>query len=94
MAGKFLFRCEMRSRWARLADCYRSFERAHRNAARVGDKAKADLPSTSQFDINLGQKLRVEEGTVLHPVASIDPKPHAEGIEAMLCTRMLGPSEL
>jgi hypothetical protein len=50
----------------------------NRDRSSLGNKAKADLPAAGQLDVNLGEKLRIEQRTMLHPVASVDPEAHAK----------------
>ena len=74
----------MRPRRPRLANDHRTSRLLHRDAAGVGNQAEADLAPAGQFDIDLGEQLRVEQRAVLDAVAAVDPEAHAQGIEAVL----------
>ena len=56
--------------------------------ARFSDQPEADLAPTRQLDINLGEKLCVEQRSVLDPMAAVDAEAHAQGVEAVLGARM------
>src|SRR6185503_14986284 len=58
-----------------------------------GDEPEADLPTAGKLDIDLGEQLGVEQRAMLDAVAAVDPEAHTQGVEAMLCARMLRPRE-
>src|SRR6476661_747543 len=94
VAGKFLFRREMGTSRTRLANDDRPLGRIDRYAACVGNEAQTDLPPAGQLDVDLREKLRVEQGTVLHAMTAIDPEAHAQGVEAVLRARVPHAREL
>ena len=48
-----------------------------------GFQKKATLPASGQFDINIGQKLAVEQRVVTGPFGQVDGEAAAKGIEAV-----------
>ena len=56
--------------------------------ATVIGQPQADLPPAGQFDIKLGQQFRVEQRSVLHPVAAVDAVARAQGIKRQFGTGM------
>jgi hypothetical protein len=90
MPLKFLGSGMMRSRRTRFPDCRRTLPGPQRHARGLRDQAEADLPATRQLDIDLRQQLRVEQSAVLDAMAAVDPETHAQGVEAVLRTRMPG----
>src|SRR3954468_21525039 len=94
MPFQFLGQRGMRSGWARLADDDWTGRRLHRDRSRLSDQAQPDLAAASQFDIDLREKLSVEQRAVLDAMTAVDPKAHAQGVEAVLGAGVLHPREL
>src|SRR4029450_13942321 len=63
------------------------------DGAGTGTQRQADLAAASQLDIDLGEKLRVEQGAVLDPLAAVDPEARAQGVEAVLGAGVPGASQ-
>ena len=68
----------MRTRRPRFANSDRAGRLLHRDRSGLGDQPKTDLPPASELDIDLREKLRVEQRAVLHAVAAVDPEAHAQ----------------
>ena len=83
----------MRAQRARLTHRHQPCGLPYRDAARFRHQPESDLASPGEFDINLSKQLSVEQRAMLDPVAAVDPETHAQGIETMLCARMLRPRE-
>src|SRR4051794_40067973 len=88
MALKFLSRGKVWTRRPGFANRHWPRCNWHPDASGVGDQAEADLPASSQFDIDLGEQLSVKEGAVLHPLTPVDTEAHAQGVKAVLRARV------
>src|SRR5947208_2979637 len=88
MASKFLFARKMGPRRTRFANYHPTRSRLSGHAAGVGNKSKADLASTGELDIDLGEELRVEQRAVFYPIAAVDSEAHAQSVQAVLSARM------
>src|SRR5690606_36966241 len=54
---------------------------------------KRSLPLTQELDVDLGQKLGVEQGAVLHPLRVVDAITLAKGIKGIGASWMLAPRQ-
>ena len=59
----------------------------------VVGQPKPDLAPAGQFDIDLREQLRVEQGAMLDALRAIDPEAAAQGVEAVLGAGMAGARE-
>src|SRR3954454_7849932 len=78
----------MRASRSQCPGNYRVSRSRQGNADRFGNQAKANLSATGELDVDLGQKLRIKQRAMLDPMTSVDAKAYAQGVEAVLGTRM------
>lgn len=89
MTYKLVLGRGMRTWRPRFADYHRSRCPIDQDTARIGDQAKSYLPSAGELDIDLREKLGIEQRAVLHAMAAVDTEADAEGVEAVLRSWML-----
>lgn len=90
---QFLRGRTVRTRWTGFAHHDWTAGAFHCNRGSVRNQAEPDLTPARKFDINLREQLRIEQCAVLDSLAAIDSEAHAQGVEAMLCARVLRPRE-
>src|SRR4051794_25292209 len=93
MPFEFLGRGKVRPRRTRFAYHDWAGRLLDRDAACFGHQAEPDLAAAGQLDIDLREKLGIEQGAVLNPVAAIDPEADTQSVEATLGAGMPGARE-